>query len=138
MPGVPDPDCEEAVRDMMEKAPPLEADKDPEIPEKPYEKLSGLYKYKGFLYIKCPVCGKIRAFCSRKEVEGYQCMSCGADIPFTEELTSLNVDCECGHHSYYRTNMKDKSFDVNCIDCGTPVAVTYNAKKKLYETMKEK
>ena len=29
----------------------------------------------------------------------------------------------------------DEILDVNCINCGAPVAVQYNAKKKLYETI---
>lgn len=55
-------------------------------PEKDYEKLDGLHQYKGFFYTICPECGNIRGFCSKKEIEGFHCFKCGADIPFTEEL----------------------------------------------------
>lgn len=102
---------------------------------KNYEKLDGLYQYKGFFYTICPECGRIRGFCSKKEIEGFHCFKCGADIPFTEELLPLHVNCECGHHFKYMTNMKEKMFDINCIDCGNPVAVRYNDKRNSYETI---
>lgn len=104
-------------------------------PEKDYEKLDGLHQYKGFFYTICPECGNIRGFCSKKEIEGAHCFKCGADIPFTEELLPLHVNCECGHHFKYMTNMKEKMFDINCIECGNPVAVRYNDKRNSYETI---
>ena len=30
-----------------------------------------------------------------------------------------------------------RTFDVNCIECGTPVAVKWNSRKKLYDTIRE-
>ena len=72
---------------------------------------------------------------SEKEIEGFHCFKCGADIPFTEELLPLHVNCECGHHFKYMTNMKEKMFDINCIECGNPVAVRYNDKRNSYETI---
>ena len=35
------------------------------------------------------------------------------------------------------TNMTDTAFDINCLDCGAPVAVQWNEKKGLYETIRE-
>lgn len=104
-------------------------------PEKDCEKLDGLHQYKGFFYTICPECGNIKGFCSKKEIEGAHCFKCGADIPFTEELLPLHVNCECGHHFKYMTNMKEKMFDINCIECGNPVAVRYNDKRNSYETI---
>ena len=103
--------------------------------EKAYEKLDGLHQYKGFFYTICPECGDIRGFCSKKEIEGFHCFKCGADVPFTEELLPLYVNCECGHHFKYMTNMKEEMFDINCIDCGNPVAVRYNEKRNSFETI---
>lgn len=105
--------------------------------EKSYEKLDGLYQYKGFLYMKCPECSDITGFCSKKEVQGYHCFECGADIPFTDKLVPLYINCQCGRGFKYMTNITDNMFDINCIECGSPVAVQYNAKKKLYETIRE-
>jgi DNA-directed RNA polymerase subunit N (RpoN/RPB10) len=33
--------------------------------------------------------------------------------------------------------MTETEFDVDCYDCGAPVAVEWNEKKWMYETMKE-
>lgn len=91
-------------------------------------------KYKGFLLIKCQHCGKVRPFCAKAPVSEFKCDSCGEKTELGE-LSYLNVDCECGKHSYYKTNMKDFLFDVDCIVCGSPVTVKWNSKKKLYETV---
>ena len=74
-------------------------------------------QYRGFLLIRCEHCGKIRAYCSNYPVTYHK--------------------CECGQRSYYRTNIEDPILDVNCISCGAPVAVEWNAKKKRYGTIKE-
>lgn len=90
--------------------------------------------YRGFLYIKCQHCGEERGFCAKQPVSEYKCRTCGKVTPF-EELADLNVDCECGKHFYYHTNMTEYAFDVDCIECGTPVAVKWNKKKKMYVTI---
>lgn len=127
-----------------EEEPKEEAKEEPEQPvlkepaeQKPYKKLQGLHAYKGFLYIRCPECGTVKGFCTKELQEGCHCFECGADIPFTEELVPLYVNCQCGRYFRYMTNMSDEVFDINCIDCGSPVAVQYNAKKKIYETIQE-
>lgn len=35
------------------------------------------------------------------------------------------------------TNETAEMFDLNCLDCGQPVAMKYNVKKKRYETIRE-
>ena len=90
--------------------------------------------YKGVLYLECPRCGKRRAFCSRYPLEYYKCDSCGKKTDL-HDLVQMFLNCECGRNSAYLTNVTDEILDVNCIDCGMPVAVQYNAKKKLYETI---
>lgn len=97
---------------------------------------SQLHRYKGFLYLKCPSCGKIKGFCSKEEIKGYHCFDCGADNPFEEELVPLWVNCECGKSFKYMTNLKEESFDIECIDCGNPVAIKWNEKKGIYEPMR--
>ena len=108
----------------------------PEDSEEPSKKLGGAYTYKGFLYLKCPSCGHTRGFCTKKEIGGYHCELCGAYHPFTEELKQLQVNCQCGRKFEYMTNKEEKMFDINCIDCGGPVAVNYNEKKEIYETIR--
>lgn len=91
--------------------------------------------YTGFLHIKCPECGETASYCAKKPTREHICRSCGKHIEL-KELVYLNVDCECGRHSLYKTNRLEKEFDVECINCGTPVAVEWNEKKKLYQTIK--
>lgn len=107
------------------------------VAERPYKKLEGLHSYKGFLYMKCSACGTVKGFCAKEPMEGYHCFECGADTSFLDELVPLHVNCQCGKHFTYMTNITDAMFDINCIDCGAPAAVSYNAKKKLYETIRE-
>ena len=91
--------------------------------------------YTGFLHIKCRECGETVSYCAKKPTREYICRSCGKRIEL-KELVYLNVDCECGRHSLYRTNRLEKEFDIECINCGNPVAVEWNKKKNLYQTIK--
>lgn len=105
-----------------------------ELPKaKPTE--NGEYSYKGFIYIRCPECGEIRGTCYKNERSSYRCQTCGNDIPFTKPLVPLYVRCQCGKPSKYLTNMTEDIFDINCIECGNPVAVQYNDRKNIYETI---
>lgn len=92
-------------------------------------------QYRGFLLIRCEHCGKIRAYCSNYPVTCHKC-ECGHKTDL-HDLKPLYANCECGQRSYYRTNIEDPMIDVNCISCGAPVAVEWNAKKKRYGTIKE-
>lgn len=92
-------------------------------------------QYRGFLLIRCEHCGKIRAYCSNYPVTYHKC-ECGHKTDL-HDLKPLYANCECGQRSYYRTNIEDPILDVNCISCGAPVAVEWNAKKKCYRTIKE-
>lgn len=92
--------------------------------------------YKGFLYIKCQHCGEIKSFCSKKIIKSYRCSECGTETPL-KNLSHLWLNCECGRRSHYFTNMTEFAFDVNCIECGTPVAVKWNSREKLYDTIRE-
>lgn len=96
---------------------------------------SGCYKYRGFLHIKCPTCGEIRGFCMKNESDRYFCNKCGSTHLFNEPLIPMSVRCECGSSFNYKTNMSDDEFDVACLHCGAPVAITYNGKKDVFETI---
>ena len=93
--------------------------------------------YKGFLYIKCPHCGEVKGYFTRNEMEYYFCKECEVTTYFDQPLNPLYVRCECGKGIRYMTNMQESAFDINCLECGAPVAVHWNAKKKLYETIRE-
>lgn len=93
-------------------------------------------KYRGFLYIKCAECGAAKGFRMKKESDHYHCDNCGARTEFENPLVPLFVNCECGGAFRYLTNMTDPMFDINCLECGTPVAVQWNEHKGLYETIR--
>ena len=92
-------------------------------------------RYRGFLLIRCEHCGKVQAYCSKCLITYHKC-ECGHKTDL-HDLKPLYANCECGQRSYYRTNIEDPILDVNCISCGAPVAVEWNAKKKRYGTIKE-
>lgn len=90
--------------------------------------------YGGFLYIKCPDCGNVKGFCAKARISNFRC-DCGS-LTKLEHLVPLYLNCECGRNARYLTNMKEPVFDVVCYDCGSPVAVEWNQKKKQYETIR--
>ena len=108
---------------------------DPDEDEYPATEPEQRQGYSGFLYIKCPECGEARAFCSKHELTFYKCPDCGTKTPL-DDMKPLYINCECGGRSRYLTNEDEFAFDVNCIECGSPVAVKYNRRKKIYETIR--
>lgn len=92
-------------------------------------------KCKGFIYWKCRDCGETRGFCLKKESKGIHCINCGSDHLFKEPLKPLYAQCECGKSFRYLTNMEEEIFDLPCLECGSPMSVKWNEKKKIYESM---
>lgn len=90
--------------------------------------------YKGFLYIRCEHCGQVHGYCAKELMTFHKCPDCSGKTKL-KNLTHLYVNCECGKKWKYRTNMTDFAFDVNCVQCGTPVAVKWNKRAEQYETM---
>lgn len=90
--------------------------------------------YGGYLYMKCPVCGKTRGFCAKACLNNYRC-GCGA-VTRMGHMVTMVMKCECGRQARYLTNMTEPEFDMTCYDCGAPVAVEWNEKKQMYETMR--
>lgn len=90
--------------------------------------------YGGFLYIKCPDCEKVKGFCAKTRLSNFRC-DCGS-VTKLDHLVPLYMHCECGRNSRYLTNMEEPAFDIICYDCGNPVAVAWNPKKKQYETIR--
>lgn len=90
--------------------------------------------YGGYLYMKCPVCGKIKGFCAKTRLLNYRC-ECGA-VTRMEHMAPLYMKCECGRQARYMTNITEAEFDMTCYDCGSPVAMQWNEKKEQYETMR--
>lgn len=92
--------------------------------------------YTGFLYIRCPECGSEKGTCSRKGTHSIHCDVCGCNDEFSEPLVPMYVSCECGGRYKYMTNKKEEMFDIPCLNCGAPVPIRYNRKKKIYETIR--
>lgn len=105
------------------------------VPKSPDIDCKTSYKYKGFLYMRCPSCGKVRGFCMKNESDRYTCNECGNSHVFEAPLIPMYVRCECGSSFTYKTNMDRETFDITCIQCGAPVAIAYNEKKDVFETI---
>lgn len=90
--------------------------------------------YFGFIYAKCESCGKERGFNAKEPIEAYKC-ECGHETHL-EGMRMMYVNCECGGKYRYLTNVKDEEFDVQCINCGSPVAEYWNEKKQCYMSMR--
>ena len=140
VPAVENPDFKEAVHQMVtpEKLPPQETIQgEPEVAPMEINKnmtqeLSG---YTGFLHIRCEHCGKSKTFCTKHQLSYYGCKECGKKTDL-KDLKRAFINCECGGTAGYLTNETAELIELNCINCGMPVALKYNAKKKLYETIR--
>ena len=104
--------------------------------EREPQKMSNLgERVTGFVYMKCEHCGAIHGTNIRIEREQYRCPDCRGLTPFID-LRDLEVSCECGKNFHYKTNLRDPMFDIPCLACGSPVAVSYNEKKGVYQTIR--
>ena len=135
-----EPEEKELPLPALQEAVVPETETDMEIPETEAEEYPeagpGSGKYKGFMYIKCPECGKIKGFNAKKPTDHYHCDCCGERSEFKEPLVPLWVHCECGKGYKYLTNMEEPVFDINCLECGAPVTVQWNGKKRVYGTIR--
>lgn len=112
---------------------PEEEQEEDEVSEKKVPLMLSSQGYKGFLYIKCSKCGEVRAFCSKAPLRYCRC-DCGNQEEL-HDLVPMYAKCECGRTYRYLTNLEEAAFDVNCIACGSPMSVQWNAKKKVYEAI---
>ena len=140
VPAVENPDFKEAVHQMVtpEKLLPQEpVREEPEVA--PMENNKNLTRkprgYAGFLHIRCEHCGKTKTFCAKHQLSYYGCKECGKKTDL-KDLKLAFINCECGGTARYFTNETAELIELNCINCGMPVALKYNAKKKLYETIR--
>lgn len=99
----------------------------------PYKSSKQGRQYSGFLFIKCSHCGEYRGFYTKSRLTSYHCNKCGSETPL-EDLIPLRAKCECGKEWNYLTNMTEKAFDINCIECGSPISVFYNSRKDNYSS----
>ena len=138
--AVENPDLKEAVHQMAasEKLPPQEPvrEETEAAPMKTNKNLTWESRgYTGFLHIRCEHCGKTKTFCAKHQLSYYGCKECGGKTDL-KDLKRAFINCECGGMTRYLTNETAELIELNCINCGMPVALKYNAKKKLYETIR--
>lgn len=89
--------------------------------------------YKGFLLIKCEKCGKIKGFCAKYPLTFHQC-ECGHRTEL-HDLNPVHAVCKCGSSFKYRTNIRDKQFTINCLDCKAPIDMELNGRGTAYVTI---
>lgn len=91
-------------------------------------------EYRGFLLIKCPVCGKLRGFCAKQPITSSICRECGHDIKL-HDLLPVHLKCKCGSDFTYKTNVTEPTFDYPCLKCGSPVDLELNRRGTAYVTI---
>ena len=84
-----------------------------------------------FLFLRCSVCGAVRAFCARTPTRLYLCPACGG-VTELGALTRAYTACECGNRARYETNLEDRCFDIPCVACGSPCPVEYSPAKNIF------
>ncbi|MBE6014751.1 MAG: hypothetical protein E7241_05225 [Lachnospiraceae bacterium] len=89
--------------------------------------------YKGFLIIKCEKCGEIKGFCTKQETYAFRCEECGHETAL-EELKPLYVECGCGAHFRYMTNIDMEELKWECLTCHTPLDIHINKRRTAYVT----
>lgn len=138
VPAVEDPDFKEKITEMVQMVPDVNIVESPEKKQtdKPNKIIHCEEKgYSGFLHIRCK-CGAEKSFFTKARLSFYKCAECGAKTELKDLKLAL-LHCECGEHLRYFTNETERMFDLNCLDCGQPVAMKYNEKKERYETIRE-
>lgn len=140
IPAVENPDFKEAVHQMVtpEKLPPQEPTQEETAAALMETERSSAREprgYSGFLHIHCEHCGKTKTFCTKYQLSHYSCKECGEKTEL-KDLKLAFINCECSSRLKYFTNETADLIELNCINCGMPVALKYNAKKNLYETIR--
>lgn len=92
---------------------------------------STIKSWKGFVYIRCEACHHEAAICLRSPTTEYRCRDCG-HLMILPKAYRAYTQCECGKTSRYLTNITDYAFDIPCVVCGAPQAVTYDPGKDCY------
>lgn len=78
--------------------------------------------YKGFLRIRCDVCGEIRGFNARQRIRSSWC-PCGEYTPLIDLDEIFAVCSVCGHTWHYQTNNSDPLDEIMCLSCGAPITL---------------
>ena len=93
----------------------------------PKEKL-----YKGFLWIRCDGCGRVRGVNVKMPTSEFNC-ACGAKMPLAGSKAAAFSCSSCGKSFRYRTNLRVSSFEIECLNCKAPNTLMFNQRKNRYE-----
>lgn len=78
--------------------------------------------YRGFLRIRCDVCGEIRGFNAKQQIRSSWC-PCGKYTPLID-LDKITARCSvCGHTWVYRTNNTEPLDEITCLECSAPITL---------------
>lgn len=89
--------------------------------------------YTGFLYIRCEGCGRERGYHAKVPTNLHRC-DCG-HYTLLENLRPVRTICKCGGDYYYKTNIKDRRFTMNCLSCDAPVDLELTGNWNAYGPM---
>lgn len=89
--------------------------------------------YKGFLYVECEECKKVKGFCVKQPITYHKC-ECGHETPL-RNLIPAHVKCVCESRFTYNTNLQVSAFTIECLHCGAPVDMELGAKAKAFVTV---
>lgn len=92
----------------------------------------GQEEYKGFMYIECEACGKVKGFCTKNYIRYHRC-ECGHENELN--CRPAHVKCKCGETFTYNTNIQRDEFTIDCLTCGAPVDMTLGAKGTAFVTV---
>ena len=93
-------------------------------------------KFKGFMHLKCEVCGETKSFYVKHFVDDYKCEACG-HVTDLVDLKLAHAKCpSCQNYIKYLTNMDTDRFDIPCLQCGAPVDMELNKKRDEYDTLR--
>lgn len=100
------------------------------------EDLSQYEGIKGFVYIQCDHCGEITATNIKEPIHHFRCRKCDGYTPLLD-LNTIVAKCECGRSYKYLTNLDIEQFDMECMNCGTPMPIIWHEKHQQYESIRE-
>ena len=93
--------------------------------------------FSGFAHLTCEHCGEVLTTCLKHKITAFSCPHCGEKTELEEDgIRQVTTNCECGKSAKYITNSTEGLFDIPCINCGNPVAVSWNKQQRRYTTIK--
>ena len=99
----------------------------------PVPEIPARAEYKGFLYLQCKDCGKMKGFMPKTPISKYHC-DCGSTT-YLNHMRVMRVECKCGQKFKYLTNALDNMLSIDCLNCGSPIDLEFHERKQEYVTI---